>query len=227
MVAFSGQVTDLTFGMITGADASLSASAAQSFSLLINNPLLGLYSLDFLNAILTVIGLVFAFGLYTAIKPKSVWTCRFALILSIMGTVLMLSVNAAPGMLELAHKYAASADSIQQDYYLAAGEALLVRGAHGSLTAFSAFVFPLLANIFFSITMFSNRSFGRVTAILGLVGHLFMIIYMILVTFIPAAKEYMMIIVAPGGLLAMAWFVRSSLSLLSRKTRAEILLEGK
>lgn len=58
-----------------------------------------------------------------------------------------------------------------------------------------------------AMVMLSGRIFSRTTAWLGISGTFLMLLYMIVVTFIPASQRFAMMISMPGGLLTLAWMV--------------------
>ena len=108
-------------------------------------------------------------------------------------------------MLELSHKYAAVTTETQKIYLASAGEAMLVRGAHGSPGAFPGFVLNLVAEIIISVIMLTGKVFGKMTSWMGIIGGTLLLAYIILVTYIPGIKPVAMMIAAPGGILSLVW----------------------
>ena len=95
----------------------------------------------------------------------------------------------------------------------AAGEAMLAKGAHGSLGVFIGFVLPTFANVLMAGVMLSGKVFSRATSIIGLVGNSLMVIYIVMVTFIPAVEKLALVFAMPAGLLVMAWMIMFTIKL--------------
>jgi hypothetical protein len=55
--------------------------------------------------------------------------------------------------------------------------------------------------------MIKTRVFSKATGYIGLSGTTLLLIYLVLITFVPAAKASAMIIVAPGGILSIIWMI--------------------
>jgi len=108
--------------------------------------------------------------------------------------------------MELSNKFAA-ADEPQKAMLAAAGEAMLVRGEHGSLGAFFSFLLLTLSALVMSLVMLQGNVFSKANAYIGIVGNTFMLIYVVLVTFAPAVKDMAMAFAMPGGLLLLAWMI--------------------
>jgi hypothetical protein len=109
-------------------------------------------------------------------------------------------------MLELSRKYAL-ADETQKSLLAAAGEAMLVRGEHGSLGVFFSFLLPTLSALIFSFVMLQGNVFSKANAYIGILGNALMLVYVLLVTIAPTVKNMAMTFAMPGGLLLLAWMV--------------------
>ncbi|MBN2093378.1 hypothetical protein JW964_27385 [candidate division KSB1 bacterium] len=110
-------------------------------------------------------------------------------------------------MLELSHKYVVAESEVEQNLLAAAGEAMLAKGAHGSMGAFPGFALPTIASILIAITMLKGKVFSKTTGYIGIFASSFMLIYLILVTFVPATQKVAVIFAMPGGLLSMTWMI--------------------
>jgi hypothetical protein len=117
-------------------------------------------------------------------------------------------------MLELSNKYATTTSDSQRTLLAAAGEAMLARGAHGSLGALIGFLLPILAGLIMSIVMFSGKIFSKTSGWLGIAGNILMITYVVLVTFTPGTKTMATLISMPGGLLLFAWMILFTVKLM-------------
>jgi hypothetical protein len=199
-------VLDIAVGSILGGDlTALPRTAAERFAQLEARPLLGLYNLDLLNALVQLAVLPAYAAIYAATRAERPASASIGLLLFAVATPVFLSANAALPMLDLAGKYAGTSAEAARSSFAAAGEALLSRGAHGSAGAFAGFFLSILAAIALSCSMLGGRPFPRTAAYAGIAGNALLLAYLVLVTFVPAAKPAAMAIALPGGLVAMAW----------------------
>lgn len=222
IIVLCGIVIDMVVGAITGGDiASLPQTAIGRFEQYRSNWLLGLYNLDLLNAINQLLMIPTVFALYAAHRKDNNANALFALILFLMGTTIFIINNSALAMLDLSHKYFGATSDIQKNIIAAAGEALLVKGAHGSLGVFIGFALPTFANILMSIVMIKGKIFGKPSSWIGLFGNVLLLIYLVLVTFLPSTGKIAIAIAMPGGLLVMAWMILFTIRLFNlRKARS-------
>jgi len=95
------------------------------FTLLQNNRLLGLLSLDLLSmAVIALMGLIWL-ALYVALRRTSQSFMAIALTLAIVAVALYFSSNTVFNMLSLSSQYAAATTEAQRSSFLAAGQASL------------------------------------------------------------------------------------------------------
>ncbi len=200
-------VADIVIGSSMGGNlAELPQTAVDRFAQFQQNPWLGLYNLDLLNTVNQLISIPVYLALYAAHRRTNQPSALLALIIFLLGTTLFVANNVALPMLELSQKYATAAEA-QKPLLAAAGEALLARGAHGSLGVFFSFFLPTVSALLFSFVMLQGRIFSKANAYAGILGNLLMLVYVVLVTFAPAVKEMAMVFAMPGGLLLVAWMV--------------------
>ena len=208
VIALIGIVLDVIVGSVTGGNLSaLPQTAVDRFAQFQVTPLLGLYNLDLLN-VFNQIMLIPAYVALYAVQRKGNSAYAFlALIMFLVGTTIFVTTNTALPMLELANKYAATTTEAQKTLLAAAGEAMLARGAHGSLGVFIGFLLPNIAGLFMSFAMLTGMVFNRINSYLGIVGNILMLAYIVLVTFAPGIKDMATTFAMPGGLLLMAWMI--------------------
>lgn len=206
-------VLDIFIGSATGGNLTeLPQTAVERFAQFQQNAWLGLYNLDLLNTVNQLISIPVYFALYAALRKTNKPYALLALIIFLLGTAIFVSNNTALPMLELSRKYAL-ADETQKTLLAAAGEAMLVRGEHGSLGVFFSFLLPTLSALVFSLVMLKGKVFSKASAYIGILGNVLMLIYVVLVTFAPTVKNMAMTIAMPGGLLLLAWMVMLTLRL--------------
>jgi len=95
----------------------------------------------------------------------------------------------------------------------AAGEAMLAKGAHGSLGVFFGFALIPFANALMSCVMLNGKVFSRITSYIGIIGNSLMVIYVVLVTFIPTVEKLALAFAMPAGLLVMVWMIMFTVKL--------------
>jgi len=206
-------VLDIFIGSATGGNLSeLPQTAVERFAQFQQNAWLGLYNLDLLNAVNQLISIPVYFALYAALRKTNKPYALLGLIIFLLGTTIFVSNNTALPMLELSRKYAL-ADETQKTLLAAAGEAMLVRGEHGSLGVFFSFLLPTLSALVFSFVMLQGNVFSKANAYVGILGNVLMLVYIVLVTFAPTVKNMVMAIAMPGGLLLLAWMVMITIRL--------------
>lgn len=208
IIGLVGILLDVIIGNITGGNlAELPQTAIDRFTQLQDNSLLGLYNLDLLNIIIQIILIPAYFAIYAAHRKVNNAYASFEFIIFLTGTIIFVATNTALPMLELSNKYSLATSETQRSYYAAAGEAMLARGAHGSFGVFIGFVLPNIAGIIMSAVMLKGKVFSKTNSYLGIAGSSLILVYLILVTFLPTTKNFATAIAMPGGLMAMAWMV--------------------
>lgn len=215
LLSFTFTVGDIVFGSMAGVDLTqLPQTAVERFAEFQQNWLLGLYHLDLLNVITAILMIPAYFALLGLHRNKNLPYAAFALFLSFIGTTLFVSGNSALSMMELSTKYYAAADDTQRMLIAAAGEAMLAQGSHGSLGVFIGFAASTIAGISMAWVMLNGKVFGQVASYLGFVGNILLLVYILLVTFVPALGNIAVLLAAPGGLMALAWTLLIGIKLL-------------
>lgn len=214
LLALAGTLTDIAITMIPGWGASTVPATIQAwFAQFQTNWLLGLRNLDLLNLTISLIGIPMYLALYGVHRRLCQGYAALALIIMLVGTVVFTMSNAALPMLGLSKQYSVASTEGQRLALEAAGQALLARGAHGSLGAFMGFFLSSIGTLLMGFVMLKGRVFGRVAAWVGIMGITLLIIYTIGSTFVPEAGEAMIVVAMPGGILMMAWNVMIALKL--------------
>jgi len=214
LIVLCGIILDMIIGSITGGNiAELPQTAVERFKQFKEFPLLGLYNLDLLNIINQLILIPSIFALYAAHRETSRNFAMLSLILFLVGTTIFVTGNTALTMLDLSHKYFATESNEQRMLLAAAGEAMLAKGSHGSLSVFIGFALPTIANVLMSCVMLIGKVFSRATSIIGIIGNSLMVVYIIMVTFMPTVETMATVFAMPAGLLAMTWMIMFTIKL--------------
>ena len=223
IIVLCGIILDMVLGSATGGNvAALPQTAIERFNQFKENWLLGLYNLDLLNIINQIILIPSVFALYAAHRNTRNASALLSLILFLVGTTIFVTSNTALTMLDLSHKYFNATSDGQRLLYAAAGEAMLTKGAHGSLGVFIGFALPTFANFLMSSVMKNGKVFSRSTSYIGLVGNLLMLLYIILVTFFPTVEKMALVFAMPAGLLLMLWMILFTIKLF-RLSKIEVV----
>lgn len=214
IIVLCGIILDIIIGNITGGNlAELPQTAVERFSQFKENSLMGLYNLDLLNIINQIILIPSIIALYAAHRETNKPPALLSLILFLVGTTIFVTGNTALTMLDLSHKYFNASSEEQKMLLSAAGEAMLAKGSHGSLGVFIGFALPTIANAMMSCVMLSGKVFSRATAYIGIFGNSLMVIYIIMVTFIPTVEKMATAFAMPAGLLVMIWMILFTIKL--------------
>jgi len=207
-VAVAGIVLDIVVGTATGSDLSaLPRTAVERFEEFRRVPLLGLYHLDFLNALVQLVTIPVYVALLYAHPGRGRRAAALATGLFLVASAVFLTSNSALPMMELARRYASADSEPLRAALAAAGEGFLARGAHGSLGALPGFALVSLAGFTMAIAMHRGGVFPRWAAWAGLAGNALLLVYLVVVTLVPGAGRQAMALAMPGGLLALAWMV--------------------
>lgn len=208
VVVLIGVFIDVAFGSASGGNlTALPQSAVARFEQFRECPLLGLYNLDLLNIINQMIMMPAFFALYVAHRKSNKDFGLLALILFLFGSVLLVANNVALPMYELSLKYFATLIEAQRSLYAAAGESLLVQGSHDSLAVFFGFLLPNIAILMMAVVMLKGGTFSKFNAWCGILGSIFMVLYVLLVHFVPVVERMATVFAMPGGLMLMLWMI--------------------
>ncbi len=201
-------VVDIITGSMLGGDlTSIPQSAVGRFAQFNKNSLLGLYNLDLLNIVVSVIMIPSFLALFVVHTKDVFITALLALIAFTIGTTIFIANNSALPMLELSKKYVYASSDEQRMLISAAGEAFISRGAHGGYGVFPGFFLITLSELLISVAMLKGKVFTKTTSVLGIAGTSMLVVYLVFVTFIPSFKTVAMILAAPGGLLSLVWMM--------------------
>jgi hypothetical protein len=200
-------LTDITLTFFpAGAEPPGTMTAIDWFQLFQDNWFFGLRNLGLLPNILNLsLSIPLFLALYYAHRHTNKAYAALALVLSLVGTAIYLSNNAAFPMLALSARYESATTDAQKALLSAAGEAILARGEDFTPGAFIGFFFSEIAMIVMALVMLRGGIFSKSTASAGLLGALFLTIFTIWTTFIPRFFEISMILALIGGLLSIAW----------------------
>lgn len=212
LLAILVAVTDISLTFLpAGAEPPGTMTAVDWFSLFQDNWFMGLRNLGLLPNILTLCLLIPTFlALYLVHRHVNPAYAALAVIISLVGTAIYLSNNAAFPMWALSTKYAAATTEAQRNLLAAAGEAVLARGEDFQPGSLIGFLFAELATFLISFVMLRGGFFSRATAYAGIIGGSFLAIFTIWMTFIPVMFNVAMIVAMIGGLASIVWYAMTA-----------------
>jgi hypothetical protein len=144
------------------------------FTLFQNNRLLGLLNLDLLFMLSNALFILIYLALYAALRRASESFMAIALTLGLVGIAAYFASNPAFEMLSLSNQYAAATTDTQRSTFLAAGQTML---AIYTGTAFDVYyVLNAVATLIISVVMLRSTLFGKVTAYMGIVTGVLMLV---------------------------------------------------
>jgi hypothetical protein len=144
------------------------------FMLFQHNWLLGLLSLDLLYLVNNALLILLYLALYAVLRRVSPSFMTVALILGLVGIAAYYASNTAFEMLSLSSQYAAATAEAQRSLTLASGQAML---AIYTGTAFDVYyVLNAVATLIISAVMLRSTLFGKVTASVGMVTGVLMVV---------------------------------------------------
>jgi len=213
LLAVAGNVLDMVIASFPNWGPEATPAAAMDWLIRFQaNPWIELYHLDLLNVLIAVFFIPAFLALAAAHWRANPGFAALGLVVFVIATTVFMANNAALPMLDLSQKFAAAADA-DKLMLVAAAETLLAKGAHGSPGVFWGFAFSLIANLVISGVMLRAGIFPKAAAYVGIAGFTLLLIYVILVTFMPLVKNPVLVLAMPGGLLAMAWNVMIAIQL--------------
>jgi len=177
------------------------------FTLFQDSWFLGLRNLGLINMIAASLMIPTVLALFGALRRDREAFAALSVLLSLLGAGAYLASNTGFGMLTLSGQYAAATDEAQRAAIEAAGRAMLALGESHTPGTFVPFLLIEAGGILISAVMLQSATFGRATAITGILGNGLLLLFEIISDFVPALFSASLFIALGGGLLSMAWYV--------------------
>ena len=144
------------------------------FTLLRQNPLIGLLDLDLLMmASYAVLPLLYL-ALYAVLRRASPSLMTIALASSFVSVALYLGTNPAFAMLSLSDQYATAATEAQRSSLVAAGQAVFANSVGSAFDV--SYILGAVAALIIAVVMLRSNIFGKATAYVGLLMGILMIV---------------------------------------------------
>jgi hypothetical protein len=178
-------------------------TAAEAFSLLQNNRVLGLLRLDLPTVFALPLYYFVFLGLFVALWRTDAAYATLSTSLAFVGVTLVLATPTALSMLSLSEKYAAATTEPMRIQFLAAGEAVLATDIwHGTGASIGGLLLQSGA-ILISVVMLRSNVFTKTVAYVGIVTHGLDLAHALLGPLVPGAGFVLMAIAGP---LYLIWF---------------------
>jgi hypothetical protein len=178
------------------------SNALDWFTLLQNNPFLGLILLDLFDIVnYILVGLIFL-ALYGALRRANKVAITVSTACALVGVAVYLASNQAFAMLALSNQYAAASTDTMRAQFPAAGEALLA--THNPAGVNLGLFLVALAGLIASVVMLRSRVFGKATAVFGIVANSLVLTYFVALPFVPEIAFLFPAASAPFRLL---WYI--------------------
>jgi len=200
-------LADTSVSMMAPAEDSSPGELAtlEWFDLFDDDPLRGLRDLGIINIFNSILGIPTYLAVYILHKKEQSQIALLGLVIFLFGSAIYIANNTVLPMLVLSDKYAVATSEVERASLLAAGEAMLARGADFTPGSIVGFVLPSIGTILIAYTVAVGQTFSRLTGYIGMIGLSCLLIFTVWTTFFPESFETAMLIAMPGGLLAMAW----------------------
>jgi hypothetical protein len=171
------------------------------FTLYQDNWFLGLRNLGLLNLIGASLLTPTFLAMYFALRRRNEPWAALGTVLYFMGMAVYLASNRSFAMLSLSGQYASAATDAQRSMLAAAGQTMLVEG----LNRMGIFLIDS-AGLVISAVMLRSEGFSK-AAYAGVLGNGLMIVFEIILAFVPAWRSAGLGIAVCGGLSIMTWYL--------------------
>ncbi len=184
------------------------------FTLFQVSPLTGLFFLGLADIVITILWGPLSLALYAVLKQSNQTWTMIAVAFVFVGMAAFLATNTAWAMLYLSREYAAATTEAQRSSLLSAGQAMVA-------VTEGARMLPLipLAGLILSIVMLRSKTFGKVTAWVGIVGLGLLAASGLFAGYATTGPTTAVVSVivgvtyAGGGLLSLVWYILIDLRL--------------
>jgi hypothetical protein len=195
------------------------STAAEAFSMLETNRILGLLRMDLLTVIFIPLYYLIFLGIFLALNGKQNLWSIIALLSVFVGVTLFLATPSVFSMLNLSDKYATTTSETQQNQFIAAGEAILASDMwHGTGAIFGGILIQFGALVF-SILMLPGNVFNKLTAYVGIITHGLDFAHFFFLFLIPPVG---VILLAVAGTLYLLWFSLIGVRLIQIGRQAQV-----
>jgi hypothetical protein len=195
------------------------STAAEAFSMLETNRILGLLRMDLLTIIFLPLYYLIFLGIFLALNGKKNPWSIIALLSVFVGVTLFLGTPSVLSLLNLSDKYTTATSENQQNQFIAAGEAILASDMWHGTGAILGGIFIQFGALVFSILMLPGNVFNKLTAYVGIITHGLDFAHFFFLFFIPPVG---VILLAIAGTLYLLWFPLIGVRLIQIGKQAQV-----
>lgn len=178
-------------------------TAAEAFTLLQNNKVLGLLRLDLPTVFVMPLYYFVFLGLFAALRRADRAYVALSTALAFVGVTLVLATPTALSMSALSERYAAAKTDAVRAQLEAAGEAILATDIWHGTGAIMGGILLQSAAVLVSLTMLRSEVFSKTTAYVGILTHGLDLAHILLGLFWTRAGVVLMAVAGP---LYLIWF---------------------
>jgi len=174
----------LLYGVVTAIWGVRPNDAEEALKLFINAPVQGFLRGDL--PLLILVGLYIGLfpALYLALKQQAPLAVTVAFGATLIAVIIGFTNESSFALWHLAGRYQAVTGEAERQAIVAAGEAVIAAGWWNSTEAYISGLFLQGSGVLISIVMLRSRSFGKLTAVSGLVGNGFDLLQHLLTPFV-------------------------------------------
>jgi hypothetical protein len=177
------------------------------FDLFQSNKLIGILDFWGLEIPMYLLFLLVFLALYVALRKADKGLMAIAIILVILGIAIFLATNNPFSMLSLSNQYTAATTDVDRSTFLAAGQAILTNTNQRAVGGFNLSLFLVsVAGLITSSVMLQSHSFSRFTAYVGILAYALSLADYLRQA-LTSSPIVALLVILPGALLLMLWFV--------------------
>lgn len=173
------------------------ATAADAFSLLQHQKIVGLLRLDLATVVAMPLYYFLFLGLFAALRRADRANAILSTMLACVGVTLLLATPTALSMISLSQRYELATSEATRTQLLAAGEAILATDIWHGTGAIMGGTLLQSGAVLISVVMLRGNVFSRITAYLGIVMHGLDLAHMVFGFFAPQSGFLFMAIAGP------------------------------
>jgi len=204
LIAVVVALAEMVIGFLPGVArlTQQTATVIDWFTLFQVHWFLGLRNLGLLNIIGAALLAPTLLAIYSALRRDNEAYAAFGTILFFVGIAVYVASNRAFSMLSLSGQYASASTDAQRSLLIAAGQAMLAEGQ--TRAGIPLIEFACLA---ISVVMLRGKVFSQATAYAGIVGNALLMVFEVILAFVPTSLGPGMVIAIGGGLSLMVWYL--------------------
>jgi len=177
------------------------------FTLLQHNRFVGLVDLGLFDIAALTLLVPMVLAVYIAQRRASPSGMTIATALYLVGIGVYLATETAFNLLSLSDQYAAAKTDAERTLLEASGQAMLAEQVGAGTGTYMAFVLVGVASLIIAIVMLRSNTFGKLTALVGILANSILLAYYVGVAFVSTRLALGALLFWVSGLLSLIWFI--------------------